>query len=55
MPPPNERSVDPVCGMTVDPTSATEQRILNDDRFWFCGADCAQQFDEHPSRFNRST
>ena len=55
MPPPHERAVDPVCGMTVDPASAAEHRILNDEPFWFCSAGCAQQFDEYPSRFTRST
>ena len=53
--PQHKRVVDPVCGMTVDPTSAAEQRILNGESFWFCGAGCAQQFDKHPSRFTPST
>jgi YHS domain-containing protein/uncharacterized membrane protein YraQ (UPF0718 family) len=51
---PHGQALDPVCGMTVDPASAGEHRILDDESFWFCGAACAQQFDEHPSRFTRS-
>jgi hypothetical protein len=50
----NKEAVDPVCGMTVDPASAENHRILDGVSFWFCGFACAQRFDEDPSRFSHS-
>jgi hypothetical protein len=47
-------AVDPVCGMTVDPTTAAAHRTYEGAEFWFCNVGCAQKFDEDPSKFTRS-
>jgi P-type Cu+ transporter len=41
---------DPVCGMTVDPATAPEQRVTSSGAVWFCSAHCAATFDaaQHP-------
>jgi YHS domain-containing protein/uncharacterized membrane protein YraQ (UPF0718 family) len=51
----NQEAIDPVCGMVVHPASTADHRCLNGDDFWFCGAPCAQQFDENPNKFVHST
>jgi YHS domain-containing protein/uncharacterized membrane protein YraQ (UPF0718 family) len=38
--------VDPICGMTVDPTSAAAHRKTDGADYWFCSTDCATTFDE---------
>lgn len=44
---------DPVCGMQVDPKSAAGSVEWNGKTFYFCGAGCQKQFEEHPERFVR--
>jgi YHS domain-containing protein/uncharacterized membrane protein YraQ (UPF0718 family) len=49
--PRSDQTVDPVCGMTVDPTTAAAHRARDGQDFWFCNVGCAEQFDKDPSRF----
>ena len=42
---------DPVCGMTVDPASATERRTSGAGTVYFCSAHCAAAFDDNPDRY----
>jgi Cu+-exporting ATPase len=42
--------LDPVCGMTVDPTAAPEHRGTGPDTVYFCSAHCASAFDADPGR-----
>jgi len=51
----NGKAVDPVCGMTVDPTTAVAHRNHDGSDVWFCNVECAQRFDENPNKFLRST
>ena len=44
-------SVDPVCGMTVDPATAAAHRSYEGRDFWFCGTGCADAFDIDPARY----
>jgi uncharacterized membrane protein YraQ (UPF0718 family)/YHS domain-containing protein len=44
-------SVDPVCGMTVDPADAAAQRFRDGRRILFCSQGCAESFDAEPDRF----
>ena len=41
---------DPVCGMTVDPTSAP-RRGTGSDTVYFCSAQCAAAYDADPERY----
>ncbi len=43
--------VDPVCGMTIDPSTAAATREHDGTTFYFCSAGCAQTFDSDPHRY----
>lgn len=45
---------DPVCGMEIDPTSASTTREYRGAKFYFCSASCAEQFDAEPYKFAMS-
>lgn len=42
---------DPVCGMSVDPATAPEQRLHDGRNFHFCSTGCARKFDAEPDRY----
>jgi len=42
---------DPVCGMTVDPATAAEQRSTSLGTAYFCSAHCAATFDANPGDY----
>lgn len=46
-----ERVTDPVCGMQVDPATASEQRHTPDGTRYFCSAHCAAAYDVEPRRY----
>jgi Cu+-exporting ATPase len=43
-------ATDPVCGMSVDPSSALTHR-LGDDSYYFCSAGCRAKFIADPTRY----
>lgn len=49
-----EGSVDPVCGMTVDPEIARSKGLTSQQAgtdYFFCGRGCKLEFDEDPKRY----
>jgi uncharacterized protein len=42
---------DPVCGMSVDPATATERTEYNAATYYFCSAGCRSAFAEDPARY----
>lgn len=42
------RSVDPVCGATVDETKAAGKIGYAGEMYYFCSTDCKQKFQENP-------
>ena len=50
-PPPSGGARDPVCGMTVDPTTTTYRSEHAGDRFYFCSSRCKARFDSDPIHF----
>jgi Cu+-exporting ATPase len=42
---PDDAAIDPVCGMQIDPTTATERRDTNAGTVYFCSPHCAARFD----------
>jgi YHS domain-containing protein len=47
-------AIDPVCGMTVEPSAAREKALrsrYHDTDYFFCGKGCKLDFDEDPERF----
>ena len=43
--------VDPVCGMTIDPSTAAATREHDGTTFYFCSTGCAEAFDSDPHRY----
>ena len=48
---PAAKVVDPVCGMSIDPTTAATTREHDGATFHFCSPGCAQTFDSDPHRY----
>ena len=44
-------SIDPVCGMSVDPQHAAATREFEGITYYFCNPGCAERFDADPARF----
>ncbi len=42
---------DPVCGMSVDPTTATQRAAYGGTMYYFCSADCRSAFVKDPARY----
>jgi Cu+-exporting ATPase len=47
------QSVDPVCGMRVDPTRAKWQHVQDGRTYYFCNPKCAERFRSDPSKYTR--
>ena len=47
----SDMALDPVCGMTVDPTTAAAVRTHDGRNWFFCSPGCAEAFDRDPERF----
>ena len=43
--------LDPVCGMSVDPATATEKVEHDGHTYYFCSAGCRSAFEEEPARY----
>jgi len=41
---------DPVCGMSISPDAAAEQRKVDSQTYYFCSRQCASTFDAGPDR-----
>jgi YHS domain-containing protein len=44
---------DPVCGMTVDPLTATRKSTHIGIDYWFCSDGCKAEFEKEPGRYLR--
>ena len=44
-------ATDPVCGMTVDPTTARKTSDYRGTRFYFCSPGCKNAFDADPAAY----
>jgi YHS domain-containing protein len=44
-------TVDPVCGMSIDPDKAAGMSRIDGQAFYFCSARCNAAFDADPSRY----
>ena len=47
----NKEYVDPVCGRSVQTTSAAAQSCYNGIQLYFCSEGCRNQFDTEPEKF----
>ncbi len=44
-------TLDPVCGMTVDPARAAGSHVLDGRTYYFCGAGCLHKFKSDPEKY----
>jgi YHS domain-containing protein/uncharacterized membrane protein YraQ (UPF0718 family) len=44
-------ATDPVCGMSVDPATATEKSTYNGRDYYFCSPGCREEFEGHPDQY----
>jgi Cu+-exporting ATPase len=49
--PVDEKAIDPVCGMSVDPATAKNRLIYQGHEYFFCGARCRERFNADPESF----
>jgi Cu+-exporting ATPase len=47
----SKKETDPVCGMKVDPQTATTKTEHEGKTYHFCSQGCKSRFDENPSKF----
>lgn len=43
--------IDPVCGMDVDPKTATLKSTYQGKAYYFCSPGCKREFDKDPQKF----
>lgn len=43
--------LDPVCGMSVDPSTATNTALYEGETYYFCSPGCRSKFEANPSRY----
>jgi P-type Cu+ transporter len=44
-------TIDPVCGMNVEPEEAAAQSEYQGQTYYFCCKDCKRMFDEDPTNY----
>ena len=44
-------ATDPVCGMEVDPKTATQSTTYQEQTYYFCAPGCKRAFDREPERY----
>ncbi len=42
---------DPVCGMEIDPKTATGKSEYKGQTYYFCSAGCKRDFDKNPEKY----
>jgi uncharacterized membrane protein YraQ (UPF0718 family)/YHS domain-containing protein len=47
----NTSTIDPVCGMTVDPTKTAHHSVHGGQTYYFCSAGCKESFDKDPGKY----
>lgn len=45
---------DPVCGMEINPQDAAATTVYRGEMFYFCRAECQQEFDRNPERYAKA-
>ncbi len=46
-----DMEIDPVCGMSVEPTAAAGQSEYLGKTYYFCSLGCKQAFDKEPEKY----
>ena len=46
-----DKTIDPVCGMDVEPGKTTLVSAHRGKRYWFCAEGCRKAFEENPDKY----
>jgi len=46
-----QSTIDPVCGMSVDPATAEYRSVHDGQSYNFCSRGCKESFDKDPGKF----
>ena len=46
-----EKAIDPVCGMAVDPEVTKLVSVYKDSKYWFCAEGCLKSFEADPEKY----
>jgi Cu+-exporting ATPase len=44
-------AIDPVCGMSVDPTNSEHRSVHDGETYYFCSEGCKEGFDKDPGKY----
>jgi YHS domain-containing protein len=50
----NEKSIDPVCGMEVEPGITRLVAVYQGHSYWFCARACREAFEQNPQKYLES-
>jgi YHS domain-containing protein len=51
--PMKEYSIDPVCGMKVDPNTTDIMTTYEGQEYYFCAEACRREFEDNPKRYQK--
>jgi YHS domain-containing protein len=49
-----EHSIDPVCGMKVDPNKSDIMTTYEGQEYYFCAEACRREFEDNPERYQKA-
>ena len=47
----HQSAIDPVCGMSVDPTNTDHRSVHDGQTYYFCSGGCKESFDKDPGKY----
>jgi YHS domain-containing protein len=47
----NEKTIDPVCGMEVEPGRTRLVAVYQGHSYWFCARGCREAFEKNPKKY----
>jgi YHS domain-containing protein len=47
-------TIDPVCGMAVDPQTAAAHAKFEDRDYYFCSTECEREFNRNPTKYRHA-
>jgi P-type Cu+ transporter len=47
-------TIDPVCGMAVDPQTAAAHARYEDRDYYFCSTECEREFNRNPAKYRHA-
>ena len=45
--------IDPVCGMSIEPSKAAAKTVFQSKEYFFCSLNCKEKFGREPIKYSR--